>query len=225
MTFDNVCYDVCVNLVAGVLGILIVLWLERQRRPSLTLRIGQRNILPPMHRSGLAPGTWLYVEVRNRNVPRWLRWCWDGEPALSCRAWIGFYDLSGGSLFSREMIGRWAASAEPWKVPVTTQSGSGVRLVDLQDTYDIPPGGKAELDTVYRGPKDVDCYGWSNESYLHGRTSRLWKVPKGRHLARVRVSTAGRESVDTFLIVNEGPYSEFRLEPADDEMKKCLETE
>src|SRR5574341_169135 len=90
-----------INLVAGIAGILIVLWLERQRRPSLSMKIGSVHRLGTEDILARTQSTWLRASIHNRNVPNWLAWVYRGEPALSCRAWITFHHLDGHRVFDR----------------------------------------------------------------------------------------------------------------------------
>ena len=211
-----------INLVAGIVGILIVLWIERQRRPRLTITMGQPSQIKeedPLHR---VPSTWLHVQVHNRNVPRWLAWVYHGEPALTCRAWITFHHLDGQRVFDREMKARWAGSDEPKVEIINTQEGQVARLVGAQDSFDIPPGDHTDVDVVFRAKAEKECYGWSNENYLHNWRHPNWKLEKGRFIARVRIKTGGQEYTNAFLIANDVPYSDFRLVEIDKETKKRL---
>jgi len=46
-----------------------------------------------------------------------------------------------------------------------------------------------------------------------------WKLEEGRYIVKVRIKTGGREFNDTFLIVNDVPYEDFRIEPLRDNLK------
>lgn len=41
MNASELTINFIINLLSGIVGILIVLWIERQRRPSLTIKLGQ----------------------------------------------------------------------------------------------------------------------------------------------------------------------------------------
>jgi hypothetical protein len=209
-----------INLVAGIIGILIVLWIERQRRPRLTIKLGQPvqiNEEDPLHRP---LSIWLHVQIHNKNVPKWLAWVYDGEPALACRAWISFYHLNGQRLFDREMVARWFGSDEPKVEVINTREGQALRLIGAQTSFDIPPGEYTDVDVVFRAKEEDDCYGWNNESYLHNWHHPDWRLEKGRYIARVRAKTGGREYTNTFLIANDVPYIDFKLIEIDEETKK-----
>ena len=222
MNINDLGVNFLINLIAGVVGILIVLWIERQRRPNIFMKVGEPGritVADPLKRP---PASWLNVEVHNRSIPSWLRWVYDGEPALSCRAWITFHHLDGHRVFNREMYVRWSETPEPRVRFTPIEDGKVARLVGVQDTVDIPPGEYTNLDVVFRVDGEDACYGWNNESYLHNWRHPSWQLDKGRFIAKVRVKTGGREFVDAFMIVNDVPYQDFRLETIDNNLKRRL---
>jgi hypothetical protein len=207
--------DFFINLLAGIVGILVVLWLERQRRPGLTMHIGVPGTIDEADPVKRHPTTFLKVQVHNRTVPRWLAWVYHGEPAVSCAAWMSFHSLDGVALFDREMVGRWSETPDPPPIQgIKTENGAVLRLLNVQDTMDIQPGSYANLDVVCRLKGEEECYGWNNESYLHGWKNPAWRLPKGRYIARIRVKTGGKEFRDAFVIDNDRSFTDFRLEVA-----------
>lgn len=214
------------SLVSGVVGILVVLWIERHRRPSLSIKLGQPSQIKESDFLGRPVSTWLHVQIHNRNVPKWLAWVYHGEPALACRSWITFHHLDAKRVFDREMEARWSDSDEP-KVEITnTDKGQVLKLVGVQNTFDIPPGEHTDVDVVIRDKSNDDCFGWNNEKYLFNWRHAKWYLGgKGRYIARIRVKTGGQEYVNAFLIVNDEGYDDFRLEEVDDETKKKLDIE
>lgn len=223
----NVCeiiINFILNLFSGVVGILIVLWIERQRRPSLSMTPGPQHQIREGDFLDRPPSTWLRVQVHNRNVPRWVAWVYHGEPALACRAWISFHSLDGKQTPDREMEARWSNSPEP-KVEVMAVENKGQvrRLVGAEVSFDIAPGEDTLIDVAIRDKSNDDCFGWNNESYLFEWRHARWHIGgTGRYLARVRIKTGGQEYVDAFLIVNDEGYGKFRLEPVDETTKKLL---
>lgn len=240
MNIADLSLNFLINLTAGVVGILIVLWIERQRRPRLSMSVGIPNEIVEKSDEPRKPGKWLYVTIHNAGVPRWLAWVYSGEPAMACRAWITFYHLEGHRVFDREMNARWAATPEP-QIQVLTLGRTAVppqlvtvkdakmeqrqfvRLLDVRETYDIPAGESTNIDVVMRFRDEETAYGWCNESYLYGWKHPDWVLPKDRYLAKVRVVTGGREFTDVFLVVNDVPYADFRLEPAKPELKSRVD--
>ncbi len=82
----------------------------------------------------------------------------------------------------------------------------------VQETYDIPPGEYTTLSFVYREKRQSVCYGWNNESYLHGFKHPQWQLEKGRYIVKLVVKTGGREFTSEFMIFNDGKFDDFRLE-------------
>lgn len=222
MDISSLSINFLINLIAGIVGILIVLWIERQKRPELSMRVGVPGRIGDNDPLGRQAATWVKIQIHNSNMPRWLRWVYDREPALACRAWITFHHLDGRRVFDREMNARWSETPEPRVEVKQTEKGQVGILLGVQDSVDIPPGEYTNVDIAIRVKSDTDCYGWNNESYLYNWEHPAWKLEKGRYVARVRVKTGGREFVDAFLIVNDIPHEDFRLEPVEDELKKRL---
>lgn len=223
MGFSDLVVNFGINLVAGVVGILIVLWIERQKRPRLSMKVGEPGWIEDDDPLKRTPCKWLHVQVHNPGMPRWIAWVYDREPALSCRGWITFHHLDGHRVFDREMIVRWSETPGPEIVEYPTENGKVAMLgKNVQQTFDIPPGEYTSLDVVFRFKGESECYGWNNESLLHNWRHPSWRLEKGRYVARVRVKTGGREFVDAFMIANDVQYEDFRLELVQDELKSHL---
>lgn len=210
------------NLISGIVGILIVLWIERQRRPGLTIKLGKVSEIKENDPLNRTPSKWLHVQIHNKNVPKWLAWVYQGEPALACRGWITFHHIDGQRVFDRQMVARWSSSEEPKVEIINTDKGQAVKLTGGQDYFDIPPGEFSDIDIVFRAKTDNDCFGWSNESYLHKWKHPEWLLEKGRYIAKIRVKTGGREYINAFLIANDVRFEDFRLVEIDEDVKKKL---
>lgn len=219
MDLGGIFANFTINLIAGVVGILIVLVIERQRRPCIRMQVGEPGKLLPDDPLGRPEITWLRVQVHNIEMPRWLSWVYDRDPALNCRAWITFYRFDGHRVFDEEMEARWTETPEPIVEIKETEKGPVGRLVNVQHTVDIPPGEYVNVDIACRLKGKDQCYGWNNESYLYNWCHPRWKLGKERYIAKVRVKTGGREFIDAFLIVNDVPYEDFRIEALHDELR------
>jgi hypothetical protein len=207
--------DFLINLIAGIVGIVFVLWLERQRRPGLSMEVGVPSTIDEQDVLKRIPTTFLRVNIHNKTVPKWLSWVYDGEPALTCTGWISFYHLDGECIFSKEMLARWSETQDPPSIQITkTEKGAVARLVNTQNSVDIPPGESTLIDICCRFNNEEVCYGWNNESYLHNWRNPARILGKGTYLALVRVKSGGREFQDVFVIINDGLFRDFRLEPA-----------
>jgi len=215
--------DFLINLIAGIVGIAIILWIERQRRPVLFMKVGVPGTLDEKDVLKRHPTTFLKIQVHNRTLPKWLSWVYVGEPALSCVGWITFFDIEGRPLFQKEMQARWSETQDPPPIQYTQIEGGMVaRLVNPQNSVDIPPGEYSNLDLANKIQGEDHCYGWNNESYIHNWRHPDWKLPAGNYLARVRIKTGGREFRDLFLIHNDEGFDAFRHEEATHELRKRL---
>ena len=214
--------DLLTEVLAAVVGIVIVLWIERQRRPHLSMEVGIPGTIDEADLLKRTPTTFLHVRIRNRNVPRWIGWVYNGEPALSCSAWVAFHHLDGHQVFAKEMTARWTETPEPEVQQFKVADKMAARVTNVQNTVDIPPGDSAQIDVVSRIKADQECFGWNNESYLYNWRHPAWRLDKGRYIARVRVKSGGREFTDAFLIVNDVGFDDFRLEPLSPEYRALV---
>ena len=215
--------DFLINLIAGIVGIVIVLWIERQRRPVLSMKVGVPGTIDEQDIMKRHPTTFLKVQIHNRTLPRWLSWVYAGEPALSCVGWVSFYDLAGKQVVTKEMLGRWAETQDPPPIDKIEVDGKlVVRLVNPQNSVDIPPGEYSNLDIVNKIEGEDVCYGWNNESYIKNWRNQDYTLGPGQFLAKVRVKTGGREFYDVFLIRNDGGFDGFRLEEVGVELKELI---
>ena len=209
MDLTNAFADLIVNIVAGFVGTLIVLWIiERRRR--VVLRFSSPE---PIERKSTNT-IHLQINVCNKNMSPLLSWIYDREPALLCRAWLQFHTPDGQTaVYPDEMIGRWAETPEPFIYP---RGGELPLIVPswLQNQVDIPAGENVALDIVFKYTNEVECYGWNNDVYSHpGWRNPNWKLDKGRYIVEIRVKTEGREFTDIFWLINE---TDFRIEPVTD---------
>ena len=213
--------DLGINLLATVLGILIVLLLERKRRPQLSMTIGQSSTIEKNDTLNRSPCTWLHVQIHNPSLPRFLAWCYDREPAFSCHAWVTFHHLDGVRVFDRKMNARWSDTPPPEIADMYKQTKTLPKTV--QETVDIPPGEYANIDIALRLEGEDECYGWNNENYLYDNNKNPnWRLDKGRYIAQVTVKSAGRQFTDAFMVCNDVPYQDFRLETIDRKSKSSL---
>ena len=211
--------DFLINLIAGIVGIFIVLWIERQRRPDLSIAVGAPGTIDEKDPLKRMVTTFLHAKVSNRKIPKWISWAYDGEPALSCEAWVRFFHLDGQPVFEKEMTARWAESPEPQLITFDVEGGKAAKIIGYQNTIDIPPADSTQVDIVARIKGDENCYGWNNESYLYNWKHPKWVINPGRYIAVVRVKTGGRQFREAFLIVNDVPFGDFRLESAPEDYR------
>ena len=212
----NIACQLLIECAGTILGIVAVLWIERQRRPNLEMRVEE---VPPKQEDEDpgAKGTFLRIEVHNKEIPRWIARFYDGEPALSCHASIVFYHLDDGRrACSEKMPVRWVDTDEPECDVRYLADGTAVDVLrKVQHTVDIPSGECAKMDVAFRQGDHTKCYGWNNEGYLYGKSNPKWTLDKGQYVAKVTMKTGGRLFANAFVIDNDGRYEDFKLRAAD----------
>jgi hypothetical protein len=199
----------------------VAVFVENKRRPRIKLTIEPPLDLPydpPRH--SISEMRSLNVNVRNEPLLGSARWM-IRAPALQCRATITFHHLDGQNVFGRVIGGRWASSPEPVPLPVVGPQGQQFQIIDftrlvLESWIDIHPGRSELLNIAARVDNDDECYGWNNESYFSMPPWRnpKWKLPKGRYLVRVVVSSSGQQFTDCFRLINDVSRRDCRLENA-----------
>lgn len=205
MDFSNAPADLIVNLFAGVVSAILVLFVvEGKRRPFLEFEVEPTIKGDRSH---------VRVYVKNAPMPIPLRWFYDRETATRCHAWIMFYYEDGVRVYQNEMVARWASTLEPVE-PFLDESGStkwrARNSYDLSHWVDITPNIHQLLDVAAQEGTPDKCYGWNNESYF---APDKWKLSQVRYIVRIRVQTGGRDVVGYFRLIND---SDFRLEPITD---------
>jgi hypothetical protein len=165
-------------------------------------------------------GRFLRVKLFNKPLPGWV----VREPAVQCKAAIGFHHLDNQDVFGRIMEGRWVSTPEPVNlssIPGITVVGPPMpmfsfgRMTDAS-RIDVYPGDTEVLDVAARFDNDAECYGWNNEAYFSDPLWRNpnWKLDHGRYIVEVVVRSSGQTCVGRFRLINDVPRNAFRLEPA-----------
>ena len=198
MDFSNAPADLLVNIVAGILGaVIILIVLEKRKSPYLRLNVGETHSVPDF--------TLLRVSVHNQGIGRLLSKIYDRDPALMCYAWINFYydtDKAEPVRPGQELVGRWSFTP----VPVREVS-DGKRIYDgylTRDSFDIAPGTSTLLDIVCKFNHENDCFGWNNESYTYPEWRNTnWQLNRDRYIVRVKIMTGGKETKQLFRLINE----------------------
>lgn len=207
-------YDFLLNVLAGIVGIVIILFIDRSRRPELQIKEGNIGFMEPDDQLGRPEAAFRYIKIKNKPIfPLW-GFFFDREPAYACKAWITFMDLEKNRLFEEEMLGRWTSNPEPLIHEIKKGDKVYRRLQVIQNDVDIHPGEELNLNTVVKIKGDKNCYGWSDETYLHGWENPKWKISEKKFLMKIRIRTGGREYVKIIGIENNQNFKEimfFRL--------------
>ncbi len=204
-------------VLGAVIAILITIWVENLKKPRLTIQIAR----PGDRRYEGRPAKrakFLYVEVANNPLPRWARWM-SRDAATQCHGTVSFYHLDGGNLFGRSMPVRWSTTPEPaapsFRIDDKLIVISDPTRFNMSARVDIYPGEKEPIDIAAKFDDEMDCYGWSNESYFSEPVWRnpRWRVAPGRYLVKVVVTSSGEKASAVFRLINDVPIDDFRLEP------------
>jgi hypothetical protein len=137
--------------------------------------------------------------------------------AMHCKGTITFHHLDGQNVFGRAMEIRWSNTLEPVSMYFNLGNKTipiGNSTTVIRDIH-VYPGEAELLDVAARFDNDSECYGWSNASYFSNPLWRNpdWKLPQGRYLVKLSISSAGEKCTGVFRLINDVPRQDFRLEP------------
>jgi hypothetical protein len=212
--------ETVISIVAGaIVAILTTITVEMVRRPKLRLRIAPAVDAPYPEDRPAKRGHALTVDLINDPLPPFFRWM-SRSPALQCRGAISFHHLDGQRFFKDQMPIRFARSPQPVPMQIVLGELHGF-LVDpmrlsADSRVDVYPGEFTPIDIAVKFDSEDECYGWSNLSYFSDPPWRHpdWKLPLGRYLIAVSVSSSGQKCTGLFRLLNHGGPKDFRLEPA-----------
>jgi hypothetical protein len=177
------------SFIGSVLAILVALWIEKKRLPSLEIMaIDEANdTIERKAGNSLSKGRWRFLRVAVRSSPFAKPFHWiPKQTAIRCNTTIVFSSKgSKDPLFS--MTGRWASTAEMVFLP----EESVIRKVLNPDPVSIPANKREILDIITKYEKDSEAYAWNNEAYLKEndwRTSRC-KLDIGEYVVNITVHT------------------------------------
>ena len=196
------------TLLGFLLGLVSALCLERNRKPKLSL-----SVLPARDHSNPTRFRTVAVVLKNAKPNKVVSWFTHREGAIGVSAKVRFLCEDGRGYFSQSMPGRWANSPQPPEVALANGKLSPYALSRL-DYCEVLPGVDEQIDVAIRFESEDECYGFTNMSYFQrpwGKHNEF-KMSQGRYLVEVRVSHTGGEIVGRFLLRNDGPNSEFKLE-------------
>ena len=206
-------------VAGGIITILVTISVEVLRRPKLRLAVGKPVDATYADERPAKKGRYLYVDLINDPLPWFARWMSRGA-ALQCLGTITFHNLDGQRFFFREMPVRFSRTPEP--VPVQLRVGETIiALLDpsranAESRIDVYPGEATPLDVAVKFESEEEAYGWSNLNYFSTPPWRNpdWKLPQGRYLIAMTISSSGQKCRGLFRLLNEAGPMDFRLEPA-----------
>ncbi|MHB1309171.1 MAG: hypothetical protein ACYDC1_24780 [Limisphaerales bacterium] len=204
-------------ILGGVASFSATLVAERLKRPSLVFEITEPNDVDyskgPQRPAKSA--RFLHIRVKNEELGVGLRWL-GRSAAMFCQGKIDFKKQSGELLFAQSMPLRWSGTPEP--VPMQVQIGGATgQIVDhfryhLEQKVDIPAGESRVMDVAAQFDAELECYGWSNESYSFQPRWRnpTRKIVPGVYRVEVTLHHLGGRSTFACELVNEGGKSHLR---------------
>ena len=213
-------FNAIASIVAGgFITILVTIFVEVLRRPKLRLAVGNTVDTIYAEERPAKKGRYLYVDLVNDPLPWYACWMSRGA-ALQCSGTITFHNLDGQLFFAREMPVRFSRTPEP--VPVQLKVGEDVitffdpSRASAESRIDVYPGESTPLDVAVKFESEEEAYGWSNLNYFSTPRWRNpdWKLPQGRYLVEITISSSGRKCRDVFRLFNEAGPKDFRLRPA-----------
>jgi hypothetical protein len=140
--------------------------------------------------------------------------------ALQCRGEVTFHHLDGQNVFGRAMPIRWSNSPQPIANQIVDPDGNArFQILDFaraaaESVMDVYPDEEKVLDVVVKCDDEADCYGWNNDAYFFNWRNPNWKLPRGRYLVRVVITSSGQKCVRVVRLVNDVERMDFRLEDA-----------
>lgn len=220
---EEMAVNFIISMVASLFAVMIVLAIERSRKPKLRFAIERDH--PPV----LDGRRFLRLHVYNEPISPLLGIFVPRSPALMCRASLMFLHEDNQPVFSRgqRMVGRWSRTPEP-VLPFTIDPKTKQVLLlrdptRTRDEVDISPGRDSYeiLDVVVRAPGSDSCQGWHNGIIQHPdpRPTEVFELLKGRFRVIVTVTTGGEEFSRVFRIVNDVGLEHFRLEDIEQQPK------
>ena len=217
--------------IGGLITVLTAVGVEYLRTPRLRLTIEQPPCDMP-YPDGTRPAKnarYLRLKLCNESLPFGARWM-QRAAALQCRGEITFHHLDDGQdVFGRAMAVRWANSPQPIADQILDLQGNvQFQVLDFaraatESRIDVYPGEEQILDVVARFDDEPDCYGWNNDAYLYGWRNPNWKLPNGRYLAKVVVTSSGQKCVCVVRLINDvTSRTDFRLLEVTEDRAKVL---
>lgn len=202
----------------GLITVLTAIGVEYLRNPALRLAIEDPPLdLPSPDGKNMRRN--LRLTLRNKSLPFGTRWM-QRAAAIQCRGEITFHHLNDGQevFFHRAMAVRWVRSPEPIANQIISLDGKvQFHILDFaraatESRIDVYPGEEEVLDVAVRFDGEAECYGWNNDSYLYNWRNPNWKLPRGRYLVKVVITSSGRKCSGVFRLVNDvDSRTDFRL--------------
>ncbi len=212
-------------LIAVLTGILIslssqIIW-NFLVRPSLSIEPIPRvaGSEPAIHDTPSWKRAYYHLRVKNSGR----------SPAFNCRIRMNFYDSAGVEKFV--INGKWDRGSQPlvyqWVPKRWLQNGTieseytetpNDFLIPFSESIDLFPSDIESFGFIVKYDKDPDCYGFSAWGYLRlwlGHRIPEWKLPSGKHTARITLTFSSGSSGHSFT-------KEFEIKNLSDELDSVV---
>ncbi len=202
-----------ISLAASLVAVVLVLWLERQRRPLLDAIVRDPTVIPA---GDLRPQcTWLQVGIENKPCPYWLSWVYQREPALGVRGYLTFHQPCGCRLLDGHMPVRWSSSPEVRVQPTQIGGQTVAYLENDVKKADVLANAIEPIHPVITFP-DGAIHGWTNESYAHSWRHPSWGIQETHFVVLLTLTCSDRTFQWAFKVLAPG-YGQTTIEKLDAE--------
>jgi hypothetical protein len=192
----------------GLITVLTAIGVEYWRRPKLSLSIEDPPLDLPAP-GGIGRRRNLRFKLRNAPLPSVARWM-QRAAATQCRGEISFHYLNDGQdVFGKSMAVRCVSSPEPIASRIVNANNEIQYFIqdfsrpNADSRIDVYPGEEELLDVAVRFDGEEDCYGWNNESYFNSWRTPRWKLPRGRYLVKVVITSSGQKCLGVFRLASD----------------------
>jgi hypothetical protein len=216
-----------VGIVLGGAALAVAIGIEWAKRPRLSIE--------PSEFAAQAPVAWTFaaVWVRNKPMPRVVRWFLVREAAQACRATVDFFTWGTDARAVPSVRGRWSGNPEPLRTvrvdtgptnamayaasgqqpPVTFCAQYDPTLDPGEHDVRSSDGGEQVAVAVLRADGSRNAYAWGTESYAYPLWEKPeWRLPHGTYKVVVSIEANGVSKQRAFkLEFLDNDFSKFRL--------------
>lgn len=215
------------GIVLGAVALIVAVGIEWAKRPRLSIEPGE------FFAQGPVAWTFAPVWVRNKQMPRLLRWFLAREAAQACRATLDFYTWGTDTKVMPSVPGRWSGNPEPLRAvrvdpdPTNAMAYAAAGqeppvqfyaeydpTLDSRE-HDVRSSGDGEqvAVAVLRADGSGDAYAWGTESYAYPKWDKPeWRLPHGTYKVVVTIESSSVAKQRTFkLEFLDNDFAKFRL--------------
>lgn len=211
-----------VSIIGVLVGAAIVMLIERQRKPNLSLNIGYAGETDWGENQNPRYVKVLEIGVKNSQLCHLLRPFMHRNAAVHCYGNVFFYEQSGEEytrIFNKIDV-KWTS------LPATQIIHSKILkgFTPYEVKYnDIHPGETELIDIAAKYDDDEDCYVWCYDSYkcLRLKNPEL-RIPNKECFVYMDIRFAGQHLIDVFKMINGKSREQFELKNISSQQKKRI---